>query len=71
MYYLNNFWDFKFGGETVFLNPDNQDIFKSVIPKPGRVIVFDGNIEHCARDVRRDVNDLRMVLTFKYKISLN
>ena len=71
MYYLNNFWDFKFGGETVFLDTNTQDIFKSVIPKPGRVIVFDGNIEHCARDVRRDVNDLRMVLTFKYKISLD
>lgn len=68
MYYLNNNWDLQFSGETVFIN--NQEIIKSIIPKPGRIVVFDGNIEHCARDVRRDVNDLRMVLTFKYNIKV-
>ena len=71
MYYLNNFWDFNFAGETVFYNKNTQDILKSVLPKPGRITVFDGSIEHCAREVRRDVNDLRMVLTFKYKIFLD
>tara|TARA_R100000329_G_C7597485_1_gene211889 strand:- start:416 stop:1300 length:885 start_codon:yes stop_codon:yes gene_type:complete len=71
MYYLNNFWNFNYAGETVFYNKDNQDILKSIIPKPGRIIVFDGTIEHCAREVRRDLNDLRMVLTFKYKINLD
>jgi len=71
MYYLNNFWNFNFAGETVFYNKNNQDILKSIIPKPGRITVFDGTIEHCAREVRRDLNDLRMVLTFKYKINLN
>jgi hypothetical protein len=68
MYYLNHDWNLKFSGETVFFN--NKEIIKSIIPKPGRIVIFDGNIEHCARDVRRDVNDLRMVLTFKYKINL-
>jgi len=68
MYYLNSFWDLNFAGETVFMH--NEEIIKSIIPKPGRVVVFDGNIEHCARDVRRDVNDLRMVLTFKYHIQI-
>ena len=71
MYYLNNTWDLKFAGETVFYDKNNQDILKSIIPKPGRIIIFDGNIEHCARDVRRDLNDLRMVLTFKYKLSID
>lgn len=69
MYYLNNFWNFNFAGETVFYDKNNEDILKSIIPKPGRVVVFDGNIEHCAREVRRDLNDLRMVLSFKYKIN--
>tara|TARA_R100001480_G_scaffold83722_1_gene91886 strand:- start:551 stop:1426 length:876 start_codon:yes stop_codon:yes gene_type:complete len=68
MYYLNNFWNFNFAGETVFYDNNNQDILKSILPKPGRIIVFNGSIEHCAREVRRDVNDLRMVLTFKYNI---
>lgn len=68
MYYLNNHWDLKFAGETVFY--DNQEIMKSIIPKPARAIVFDGFIEHCARDVRRDFNDLRMVVTFKYNLNI-
>lgn len=68
MYYLNNVWDLKFAGETIFL--DEYEIIKSIIPKPGRIVIFDGNIKHCARDVRRDFNDLRMVLTFKYNIDI-
>tara|TARA_R110002153_G_scaffold7687_1_gene34344 strand:- start:65 stop:919 length:855 start_codon:yes stop_codon:yes gene_type:complete len=70
MYYLNDNWNLNLSGETVFYDTDNYDIQKSVIPKPGRVLIFDGLIEHCAREVRRDVNDLRMVLTFKYKINI-
>jgi len=69
MYYLNNSWDLSLGGETVFYDINKYDIQKSVIPKPGRVVVFDGLIEHCARDTIRNFNDLRMVLTFKYKIN--
>lgn len=69
MYYLNNNWNLNYAGETVFYH--NGEILKSIIPKPGRVIIFDGTIEHCARDIRRDVNDLRMVLTFKYNININ
>ena len=69
MYYLNNNWNLNHAGETVFY--DNEEIVKSIIPKPGRVIIFDGTLEHCARDIRRDVNDLRMVLTFKYNININ
>ena len=71
MYYLNNFWNFNFAGETVFYDKYNQDMLKSILPKPGRITLFDGSIEHCARDVRRDLNDLRIVLTFKYKIYLD
>lgn len=66
MYYLNNNWNLKFAGETVFQK--NDDIIRSVIPKPSRAVMFDGMIEHCARDVVRNFNDLRMVLTFKYDI---
>lgn len=66
MFYLNQHWNIEYAGETVFHR--DGDIIRSIIPKPGRVVVFDGSIEHCARDVRRDYNDLRMVLTFKYDI---
>jgi hypothetical protein len=70
MFYLNNIWKVDYGGETVFFNQSQNEIIKSIIPKPTRIIVFDGGYPHCARDVRRDVNDLRMVLTFKYKINI-
>jgi Rps23 Pro-64 3,4-dihydroxylase Tpa1-like proline 4-hydroxylase len=69
MYYLNSDWNLDYAGETVFYN-ENKDIMNSIIPKPGRLVMFDSMIKHCARDVRRDVNDLRMVLTFKYCINI-
>jgi hypothetical protein len=68
MYYLNNHWSLDHGGETVFYG--DIDIIKSIIPKPSRAVIFDGTIPHCAREVRRDVNDIRIVLTFKYKFFL-
>lgn len=70
MFYLNNYWKIDYGGETVFFNQSQNEIIKSIVPKSSRIIVFDGGHPHCARDVRRDVNDLRIVLTFKYKISI-
>lgn len=66
MFYLNHFWHIDYGGETVFYNKLNTEIIKSIIPKPSRAVIFDGTIKHCAREYRRDVQDLRMVLTFKY-----
>jgi hypothetical protein len=68
MYYLNNFWTFDHAGETVFFG--NTDIIKSIIPKPSRAVIFDCTIPHCARELRRDVNDIRIVLTFNYRLNL-
>ena len=70
MFYLNHDWSLDLAGETVFYNDQNNEIEKSVIPKPGRVLFFDGNITHAARDTARNFNDLRMVLTFKYEINI-
>lgn len=71
MFYLNEFWHIDYAGETVFYDKLNSDIIKSVIPKPARAVIFDNTIMHCARDCRRDVADIRMVLTFKYVIKSN
>lgn len=70
MFYLNKHWSLDYAGETVFYCLNKQNIISSVIPKPARALLFDANIPHCARDVRRDVNDLRMVLTFKYSLNI-
>jgi hypothetical protein len=68
MYYLNDQWSVENSGETVFYDNSLYDIVKSIIPKPGRAIVFDGNIPHEARSSSRNVSDMRMVITFKYDI---
>jgi|TARA_R100000008_G_C3573629_1_gene163802 Rps23 Pro-64 3,4-dihydroxylase Tpa1-like proline 4-hydroxylase len=67
MFYLNRDWKIQYSGETVFLTEDWQDIKESIIPKPGRAVVFDGYIPHAAREVSRMCVDLRMVATFKYE----
>ena len=68
MFYLNKIWDMSYGGETIFLSPDKQEISNSVIPKPGRAVLFDGAILHGAREIGRQCIELRMVASFKYKV---
>jgi hypothetical protein len=70
MFYLNDQWSVENAGETVFYDDSHYDIIKSIIPKPARAIVFDGNIPHDARSSARNVADLRMVITFKYNINI-
>jgi len=65
MFYLNKAWDVTFAGETIFID-ENRDVQKSIIPKPGRALFFDGSIPHCAREVSRICIDFRIVVTFKY-----
>jgi Rps23 Pro-64 3,4-dihydroxylase Tpa1-like proline 4-hydroxylase len=66
MFYLNKHWDVTYGGETVFVNHDKS--ITSILPQPGRAILFDGFIPHLARDPSRICTELRMVATFKYGV---
>lgn len=68
MFYLNNEWNFDFGGETFFLNQNRNEIEYAIIPKPARAVIFDGFIYHGPRPLSRFCNELRMVLTFKYEL---
>jgi len=45
--YGNKEWNINWGGETIF--SDGEEIIKSVIPKPGRLIVFDATLSHTGR----------------------
>ena len=69
MFYLNKKWDVTYGGETYFLDHTHNNLWKSILPKPARVVLFDGSIPHAAREVSRICTDLRMVATFKYKVT--
>jgi SM-20-related protein len=62
--YLNKDWNPDWAGETVFLD-DQNEIVKSVLPKENRLVIFPGNMQHCARAVSRNCTDLRLTFMFK------
>ena len=50
LYYINLEWRDGWHGETLFYNPHNLDeIICASVYKPGRIILFDGNIPHTIR----------------------
>jgi len=62
--YLNDTWDIDWAGETVIFN-DDEEIELAVLPKFGRVLVFNSNKLHTSRPVTRYCDTLRTVLVFK------
>jgi len=62
--YLNEQWDANWGGETALFDQD-REIVKSVLPKFGRVLIFDGQTFHASRPMSRMCPKLRQVLVFK------
>jgi hypothetical protein len=68
IFYLNDKWDIDWGGETVLyenLSHDNNDIIKSVLPKYGRVFVFQSDKYHASRPISRICQELRSVFVIK------
>ena len=64
IFYVNPMWKPEWAGETVFLN-DMGDIAHAVLPKPGRMVMFDGRITHAARGLTRICPAMRVTLMFK------
>jgi hypothetical protein len=62
--YLNKEWDINWCGETVLFD-DDKEIAASILPKHGRVLVFNSDVLHAARPLSRICNVLRTVLVFK------
>ena len=62
--YTNDSWTADWAGETVILDEHNE-IEASVLPKPGRILIFDGLKPHGARPVSRACPELRQTLAFK------
>lgn len=65
VFYCNSVWQPNWHGETLFYTPDHSDVIKAVLPKPGRVVIFDGNIPHAGRDPSRLCPLIRVTITFK------
>ena len=59
-------WKTEWAGETVFFNGAG-DITDAILPKPNRMITFDGTQLHAARSLARICPDLRITLMFKTK----
>jgi hypothetical protein len=62
--HVNPIWKPEWAGETVFFN-DVGDVYKAVLPKPGRVLAFDARITHVARGLSRSCPAARIALMFK------
>ena len=49
VYYINPDWRNEFYGETIFYNETMSEASKTVLYKPNRAILFDGNTPHSIR----------------------
>ncbi len=68
VYYVNLDWEDGWYGETMFYNPNDLDeiVFTSAY-KPGRIILFDGNIPHAIRPQSIKGPKYRMTLTVLFE----
>jgi len=62
--YLNETWDLNWAGETVIFD-NKKEIEASILPKFGRILMFNSNKFHAARPLSRMCPVLRTVLVFK------
>lgn len=67
LYFANPHWEVNWMGETVFYNRDGEPLY-AVIPKPGRLLVFDGEIAHRGGVPSRECSEPRISLAIKFMI---
>lgn len=66
LWYLCESWNIEWGGETVFFDA-KDDVACAVIPKPGRLVVFDGAIKHVGRPPNRICYAPRYTFAIKFE----
>ncbi len=64
LWYVCEQWDHEWGGETVFFDAQ-RDVRAAVSPRPGRLVVFDGDILHAGRPPNRNCHVPRFTLALK------
>ena len=76
--YMNPGWHSQWSGETVFYSGEHttdytdnwyytHDIIKSVLPRYGRVILFEADIPHSVRPLSKRCFESRLTFMFKLK----
>jgi len=64
--YLTDGWQREWGGETIFFSDDGEARI-AVSPKPGRLVLFRGGIEHRASPPMRDCPRPRLTIVIKFE----
>jgi len=67
LYYVNKHWKHDWAGETMFFNDDLSEVAYASIYKPGRIIVFDGEIPHSVRPQSSIAPNYRFTLSLFFK----
>lgn len=63
--FCNEYWASTWGGELTFFDTNKNEIIQAILPKPGRAVIFDGEIPHRARAPTIDSRQLRTTIAFK------
>jgi SM-20-related protein len=63
--YLNRNWEKDWGGETLFFD-ESGEVARAVLPRPGRLCIFRGAIEHRVGLPQRACYEGRLTFVIKY-----
>lgn len=63
--YMHPIWSLSWSGELMLFSNDHSTIINTISPKPGRLVLFNGDIPHVAKSPSRECPFLRISLVFK------
>jgi len=66
LYYANYNWNINWAGETVFYNDDCDEIEYITPFIPGRILIFDSDIPHSAKQQTFDAPPYRFTIALKF-----
>jgi len=66
LWYLCERWDVEWGGETMFYDA-HDEVALAVVPRPGRLVIFDGAIKHAGRPPSRICHFPRYTFAIKFE----
>ncbi len=67
LWFIQDEWNYEWGGETIFYNKEN-DAEVVVTPKPGRLAIFDGAINHAGNAPHKVCTKPRYTFALKYEL---
>ncbi len=71
LHYGNFTWHSNWHGETVFYDSNYSEILFTSVFKPGRIILFDSSIPHCARPPSKIAEYPRYSIVYKFSLLEN